>query len=76
MRNMSKINSTPKQKKVFDFIKSYTTKNKYPPTYEEIKKYMKYKNVGTVAQAVNHLRNKGYISFTHGVPRSINILQK
>jgi|DEB0MinimDraft_3_1074331.scaffolds.fasta_scaffold17813_3 SOS-response transcriptional repressor LexA len=62
---------TPKQKKVWDYIKSYHKDNSYPPTYEEIRVHMKYKYVGQVSAMIQKLKEKGYVDNTPGVARSL-----
>ena len=62
---------TPKQKKVWDYIKSYYEKNSYPPSFEEIKIYMKYKNISQVSATIKILVNKGYVDHTPGIARSL-----
>ena len=36
-KDLIKFGITPKQKKVYDFIKSYIKKHKYSPSYDEIR---------------------------------------
>lgn len=52
---------TVKQKKVFDFIKSYFNINMYFPTYIEIQTYMDYKSPHAVTTILSALIKKGYV---------------
>tara|TARA_R110002020_G_scaffold162417_8_gene348064 strand:- start:100 stop:360 length:261 start_codon:yes stop_codon:yes gene_type:complete len=62
---------TPKQKKVWDFIKDYFEDMEYPPTYAEIQEFMKFKSVSQVHHIVNQLKIKGYVTNLPGIARSI-----
>lgn len=52
---------TGKQKKVFEFIKSYLNINMHYPTYKEIQTYMNYKSPHAVTTIIQALIKKGYI---------------
>ena len=67
---------TKKQKNILDFIKSYTKKNGYSPTLEEIGKHFKLSSVATVHQHVAALKQKGYLDKTENQQRSINVFGK
>ena len=67
---------TPKQKKILNFIKSFTKKNDYSPSLEEIAKHFKLKAVSTVHQYVETLKRKGYLKKEDHQPRSFSPLKK
>src|SRR3989338_6646262 len=52
---------TKKQKAIYDYIKIYTEKNGYAPTFEEIKKRFKLKALSGVYQHVDVLVKKGLL---------------
>lgn len=51
---------TPKQKEIFDFIKTYTSNNGYAPSLREIASCFS-KSLSTVQYLVDELKNRGYI---------------
>jgi len=67
---------TPKQKRILNFIKSFTEKNDYAPSLEEIAKHFKLKAVSTVHQYVETLKRKGYLKKEDHQPRSFSPLKK
>lgn len=69
-------NLTPKQKKILDFISSYTRKHLYSPSLEEIAKHFKLKAVSTVHQYIETLKNKGYLKKEENQPRGVKPLKE
>jgi len=63
---------TKKQKNMFDFISKYISENGISPTMEEIRKKLKLKAVSTVHEHINSLKEKGYLSKSSNLPRSIS----
>lgn len=64
---------TEAQNKIFNFITRYVAEHKRPPSVREIQKQMKYNSTNAVAEVLNALESKGYIS-RRGGARSIEIL--
>ncbi|NVN96600.1 MAG: transcriptional repressor LexA, partial [Bacteroidetes bacterium] len=62
---------TKKQKQVFDFIDLYIRENGVSPTIDEIRKKLKLKAVSTIHEHINALKEKGYISKSDNLSRSI-----
>lgn len=62
---------TKKQKEVFDFINKYIDENGISPTIDEIRIKLKLKAVSTVHEHVSSLKEKGYLSKSENLPRSI-----
>ena len=62
---------TKKQKLILDFINSYIAENGISPTNDEIRKKFKLKAISTVHEHVNALKEKGYISKSDNLSRSI-----
>ena len=67
------INLTKKQKNILDFIDTYIDENGISPTIEEIRKKMKLKAVSTVHEHISSLKDKGYLSKSDGLQRSISL---
>ena len=65
-------NLTPKQKKVLDFVYSFTDKHGYPPSLNEISQEFK-KSVPTIHQYIETLRKKGYLRKENNISRGIKI---
>jgi len=53
---------TPKQKQILDFIESFIEDNGYAPSYREIAENFGFASVATVAEHIDNLRQKGYLS--------------
>lgn len=53
---------TPKQKKIFEFIKQTKSKKGISPAYREIMEHFGFKSIGTVQDHLNALERKGYIT--------------
>jgi len=64
---------TTKQKKVLDYIKSYTQKHGLSPSHEEMRKYLKLSSVSTVNHYMQILQDKGYINREKNAARSVEI---
>jgi len=52
---------TKTQKETLDFIKEFTLKKGYSPSYREIQKKFRLKSVDSVWERINHLTKKGYV---------------
>lgn len=63
---------TPKQKQILDFIESFIDENGYSPSYREIAEHFGFSSVATVAEHVENLRLKGYLSSEAGY-RSLQV---
>lgn len=62
---------TPKQKRVLDFIKDYTSKNDYSPSLREIAGYID-KSLSSAQHLVKVLQDKDYLQKEGGVARGIS----
>lgn len=67
---------TKKQKAVLDFISSYTKKQKYSPSLEEICKKFKLASVSTAHFHVKKLENLGLLRKNKYQPRSLSTIKK
>jgi site-specific DNA-methyltransferase (adenine-specific) len=62
---------TKRRKEVFDFVKSYSKKNGYSPSLQEIQKKLKFASVSTAHFHVSKLQDGGYITKQNGKARGI-----
>src|ERR1700761_9058691 len=65
---------TRRQKEVIDFLSSFTQKNGYSPSYEEIAQGLGLNSLATVHKHVTNLQNKGLLHRSHNRSRSIDVL--
>lgn len=63
---------TKRQKEVLDFVKSYSKKNGYSPSLQEIQKKLKFASVSTAHFHISKLRDAGYLTKTESRARSID----
>lgn len=64
---------TPKQKQILDFIQAFIGENDYAPSYREIADHFEFSSVATVAEHVDNLKNKGYLSSDESTYRSLKV---
>lgn len=67
---------TPKQKAVFQYIKSYLSEKGFSPTFNEIANHFGYKSKGTVYKHIKALKQKGLIQQDWNRVRSIRLSGK
>lgn len=53
---------TPKQKQVLEYIEQFIQKNDYSPSYREIADNFGFSSVATVAEHIENLKLKGYLT--------------
>lgn len=66
---------TPKQLKLCDFIRAYTSKNRMAPTYVEMADHMGYKSIGNVNATLRRLKSQGDVTFTPMITRSVKVVE-
>lgn len=64
---------TPKQKQILDFIEAFIKENDYAPSYREIADNFGFSSVATVAEHVDNLKTKGYLSNDDSGYRSLKV---
>jgi len=64
---------TPKQKQIVDFIEKFIKENDYSPSYREIAEHFGFSSVATVAEHIENLKLKGYLSGSEGTYRSLQV---
>jgi repressor LexA len=65
---------TRRQKEVIDFLSSFTTRNGYSPSYEEIAAGLGLNSLATVHKHVTNLQSKGLLQRAHNRSRSIDVI--
>lgn len=65
---------TKQQKRLLDFITSYTAKHGIAPSYREIMKQLGYASTSTVALHIDGLIERGYLQKRPNVARSIDVV--
>ena len=67
---------TPKQLKLFKYIKEYKKENEYMPTFREMCEYMNAKSTSSIAQMLGYIEWKGYIKRYPAHARAITIIRE
>lgn len=67
---------TKRQKQILDYIKEYIKKNRFSPTFEEIKKNFKLSALSTVHQHIETLVEKGFLDKNGSSARGIELKKK
>lgn len=65
---------TPKQLRVFDYVKNYIDSKRYAPTLNEIARHCDFKSLATVHEYLLILQRRGYIVQDAGKSRGITIV--
>ncbi len=68
-------NLTPKQKKIYDYVLDYCSKNTYSPSLKEIANHFE-KSVPTIHQYIKALIKKGFLKKKKGAARGLEITIK
>ncbi len=66
---------TTKQKQVLDAIKTFIADHSFPPTNEELCEIVGVKSKSTMHTHLTKLREKGYVDWWDGSPRTFRILK-
>ena len=68
---------TPKQRAVFDFLKSYRREHGMPPSYEEIRQEFGFASLNSARKHLQQLHRKGYIkSPWRNMKRALEIVEQ
>lgn len=67
---------TKKQKKVLDYIESYTKKHGFSPSHDEVRRHLKLSSVSTINHYMKILQEKGYIRREKNTARSAEVEKK
>jgi repressor LexA len=66
---------TPKQKKILNFIESFTTREGFPPSQQEIAKAFGFRSLGTVQNYLVRLEREGFLTRNWNARRGMRILR-
>lgn len=66
---------TEAQQELYDWLVEYIRENQYPPSIRQMMKAMGLKSPAPVQSRLEHLRTKGYIQWTEGKARTIQLTQ-
>jgi repressor LexA len=64
---------TPRQKQVLDFLITFTDRQGYSPSYEEIAQGLSLASLATVHKHISALSSKGYLKRNYNQSRSIEV---
>jgi repressor LexA len=67
---------TEAQQELYDWLVEYIRENQYPPSIRQMMKAMGLKSPAPVQSRLEHLRSKGYIQWTEGKARTIQLTQE
>lgn len=67
---------TEAQQELYDWLVEYIRENQYPPSIRQMMKAMGLKSPAPVQSRLEHLRTKGYIQWTEGKARTIQLTQE
>ena len=65
---------TPKQKKLYDVIKTFIAANNYSPSYEELKQLMGSRSKAHIHALIHQLIRRHWVGKRNGANRSLFIL--
>ena len=71
---MKRENTTKKQRELLNYLAEFIEANNYAPSYREIMKALNYKSVSTIANHIDSLITKGYLSKRDNSARSLEIV--
>ena len=71
---MKRENTTKKQRELLNYLAEFIEANNYAPSYREVMKALNYKSVSTVANHIDSLITKGYLSKRDNSARSLEIV--
>ena len=67
---------TPRQLKLFNYLKKYKKENNYMPTFKDMMKHMNIKSSHGIHQMLGYIEWKGYIKKHPAMARAIEILKE
>ena len=74
VRYNARMAITRRQKEVLDFLETFSARNGYAPSFEEIARGMTLKSLATVHKHISNLEKKGLLNRVHNRSRSIDVL--
>ena len=65
---------TKRQAQILEYLRSHIDKNGYSPSYREIGQHFGLSSTATIAEHIESLKEKGYLSHEENLARSIQVL--
>lgn len=66
---------TKRQREALEAVINYVETKNYPPSYRELGNLIGLSSSSTVSSILNKLKEKGYVSWEEGQPRTLRILK-
>lgn len=66
---------TDKEIRIYNIIKDFINKHKYPPTYREIGQLAGLNSVATISYHLERIKDKGYIYYPPKKNRTIELVR-
>lgn len=64
---------TKRQAEILDYIRRYIERHNYAPSYREIGRHFELSSTATIAEHIESLKAKGYLSHSENLARSLQI---
>lgn len=72
---MRSLEPTKRQKEVLEALTNYINTNGYPPSFRDLGVSVGLKSSSTISDLLDKLRNKGYVTWEEGRPRTLQVLK-
>lgn len=66
---------TKRQREALEAVINYVEVKNYPPSYRELGKLIGLSSSSTVCGLLNKLKDKGFVSWIEGQPRTLRIIK-
>jgi len=64
---------TKRQSQILNYVKTYLEKHEYAPSFREIASGLKLSSIATISDHIQNLKEKGYLTSTKNLARSIQL---
>ena len=71
----SSVLPTKRQREVLEAVTNYISTNGYPPSFRDLGESLGLKSSSTISDLLDKLRNKGYVTWEEGRPRTLQVLK-
>ena len=72
---MRSLEPTKRQNEVLEALTNYINTNGYPPSFRDLGESLGLKSSSTISDLLDKLRNKGYVTWEEGRPRTLQVLK-
>ena len=73
---MRSLEPTKRQQEVLEAITKYIVMNGYPPSIRDLGEEVGLKSASTVSFMLTKLKEKGYVTWEEGKPRTLRVMDK